>query len=154
VSGQSLEATLAAVDPNEWEVEQIIVLGWYDGPTMGLCKLRHPECSFRFEILGQRFDADVDDRLFRLAAVPASAVDDALDALSDHVDPPRSPVWVPLWKFHTPQAQQRADQQIESILRRAVATPIIVRSRDLIHFLGLWLDVSDLLGTVQFLEEA
>src|SRR5215470_19335884 len=98
----SLEALLSSLSPEKWEVSQVLVFDWLDGPRNGLCALSQPQCCFAFEVLGERStEDDLDDRLFCLKEAPLDTVDQALAILSE-LGPPTNPIWVPLWVFDSP----------------------------------------------------
>jgi hypothetical protein len=93
----ALAAVLASLPVEQWQVKRLGIVGWYDGPTEGICELALPACAFYFELWAERFRADdVDDRLFRLSTLPRSAIDrlwatvDEWEAHKDEIDELRS----------------------------------------------------------------
>ena len=98
----SLETSLSSLPPEQWQVSQVIVLDWSDGPRRGLCALAQPQCCFTFEVLAEHTsDDEADDRLFCLKEAPLDTVDQALSILGV-LSQPTNPVWVPIWVFGTP----------------------------------------------------
>src|SRR5207248_66436 len=95
----SLAAQLAAAPVARWRTRRAVVLDWYDGPREGVCALAEPACEFYFELLDERPTADdLDDRLFRLSALPPGSVAALLACLAGQGEP-AGPVWVPVWRF-------------------------------------------------------
>jgi hypothetical protein len=140
-----IEAALKSVPLEEWQIKQIVALGWYDGPIFGLCELERPQICFCFNILGQRFDDAWSDRLFRLGDAPPDAVEQAIAALQD-LGPPRSPSWAPIWRFSSEEAEHETNRRIDEILASVTPTDIIVRAIHMEQFLGYWYDVSETEG--------
>ena len=65
----TLEKALLSVPTKDWQVGQIIVFDWYDGPREGICKMARPLCCFYFEVIEEEAtEDDLDDRYFRLQA--------------------------------------------------------------------------------------
>jgi hypothetical protein len=78
---------------------RIIALDWYDGPRAGL--LQCGECfrEFRFEVLDELIGEEEQDiRVYSLAPLGSGSLTRLSDALAQY-ESPRSPVWVPRWKF-------------------------------------------------------
>lgn len=133
---RSLSDVLASAPPRAWRVEQTIVLGWHDGPLEGLCRLAAPACSFTFERIGEAAGGgDTPVGIYRLAALEADAMTRVLAALAP-LGPPRQPVWAPIWRFPSDDARRQADAVIDEVLAQAAPTPITVRTRDMVSFLG------------------
>jgi hypothetical protein len=133
-----LEAALTSAPVARWRTRQAVVFDWYDGPREGVCALAEPACEFYFELLDERPSADdLDDRLFRLSAVPAGTTDRLLDGLRD-LGGPAGPVWVPLWRFDGDAARQRADQLVESAQASRRPSSLVIATRDMTQFLGCW----------------
>ena len=102
--------------------DRIICLGWYDGPLEGICS--HAGADFRYDLAD---DADaLRYRVFRLARLPEGSVARFMDAmyrfgqLADGETPP-SPMWVPMWRFPTPENQTAAEQLSDAIVESANA---------------------------------
>jgi hypothetical protein len=133
-----LEPALRSLPAPRWTTRQAIVFDWYDGPREGVCALSNPPGEFRFELLDERPTADdLDDRLYRVSALPAGSVDEIVSALHD-LGGPTGPVWVPVWKFPTDEARQQAERCLESVLVRGQPTPLVIRTPDMLRFLGCW----------------
>lgn len=133
-----LESALGSVPVTRWTTRQAVVFDWYDGPRGGVCALETPTAEFRFELLDERPTADgLDDRLYRVSALPAGSVDEIVAALDD-LGGPTGPVWVPVWKFPTGEARRQAERRLESLLARDRPTSLVVRTPDMLRFLGSW----------------
>ncbi len=133
-----LENKLAAIPVDEWLTEQAIVFDWQDGPSEGLCSLRHPEAEFQFELLDQRHNPDdLDDRLFRLRQLPMGTVAEALRVLSV-LGQPTHCVWAPLWRFADAAQQRQAEKLLDELQAKATPLDLVIASRDMKHFQGCW----------------
>jgi hypothetical protein len=136
-----LEHALSVLPPEQWEVRQVIVLDWYDGPRSGVCAVTRPQCCFRFEVLAERYvDDDLDDRLFSLSDVPLDTVERMIAILAA-LGPPTQPVWVPNWQFRSEVLRLEAEQSLNTLLTNAVKTNLIIQSQDMIHFQAYWTSV-------------
>lgn len=133
-----LEGALSSLPPKHWQVEQVVILDWYDGPRTGLCKMAKPQCTFHFALLVERvLPDDLDDRVFRLSEASEGTMEQTLSILGA-LGPPHTPVWVPIWSFDSKSHRLEAEQKLESLLASLVRTTLIVQTPDMIHFLGFW----------------
>jgi hypothetical protein len=143
--------SLLNTDLSEWVVEQVIVQDWHDGPRSGICRLRVPAVELVFELLDERqVEDDLDDRLYAIKIASPGAVDSVLKVL-DFAGTPPSPVWSPLWRSSDPAQLETASQVIDDVYRQAVATNIVLGSRDFVTFFGRWM-VSEANGVVDWFE--
>jgi hypothetical protein len=143
--------SLLKTDLSAWVVEQVIVQDWYDGPRSGICRLRVPAIELVFEMLDERYvEDDRDDRLYGIKIASPGAVDSVLKAL-DFAGPPASPIWSPIWRSSDPAQLETASQVIDGVYRQAVATNVVLLSRDFRTFAGRWL-VSEANGVVDWFE--
>jgi hypothetical protein len=78
-----------------------------------------------------------DDRWFRLLELPAGSMRSALGALSSQGEP-RKPAWVPVWKFASDQEMREAERALDAIMAPSRKTELVVLTRDMIHFEGVW----------------
>jgi hypothetical protein len=133
-----LEAALQSMPVEQWITRQAVVFDWFDGPRQGVGALAAPTCEFFFELLDERPTEDgLDDRLFRLSALPAGSVAEIVTTLHE-LGAPAGPVWVPVWRFPSEAARQQADQFVANLLMQRRPSTIVVHTRDLLHFLGYW----------------
>jgi len=134
-----LESLLLSSPLSSWEVEQVIVFDWYDGPLMGLCKMVYPLCAFHFELFAEYSSGqDINDRLFALREISVEIFTEAMSLLSV-LGTPRQPVWVPIWKFSLPETQVQTEKRMDLLFEMAQNTDLIVRTSDMVHFSGVWL---------------
>ena len=137
----SLEHALSSLPPEDWEVRQVVVLDWYDGPRRGVCALARPSCCFWFDLLAERsVEDDLDDRLFSLCGAPIDTVDRVVAILAE-LGSPTQPVWVPKWHFRSEALRLEAEQRLKALLADSVSTPLILQTQDMIHFQGYWASV-------------
>jgi len=130
--------SLLRVAPPDWEVEQVVVLDWYDGPREGFCRLRFPAAEFHFKVVAERpAEDDVDDRVFAVATLPAGAMQELLPYLS-FAGEPSKPVWIPRWQSSDEDEIRSANRAVEAMIHSATATGLLVRSPDFVRFLGVW----------------
>jgi hypothetical protein len=115
----------------EREFSRIIALGWYDGPTEGVAQCGTCGASYRFQMVDEDSDwAEGEDvRIFKLAPLPADAVDRIVSALREHEEP-RWPMWVPSWRFDSPAAAQVADGAVSAVLAQAGRPERLIASSD------------------------
>jgi hypothetical protein len=74
-----LEGALSSLPPKHWQVAQVVILDWYDGPRTGLCKMAKPQCTFHFALLDERLlPDDLDDRVFRLSEASEDTMEQVL----------------------------------------------------------------------------
>jgi len=129
---------LLDVDPQNWEVEQVIVMDWYDGPRSGFCRLKNPEIDIEFKLLDERATVEgLDDRLFSLYIMPDGAFSTIFESLA-FAGPPARPVWAPSWQSVNQLTLNEAERAIERARQFATPTPIIIRTPDFVHILGRW----------------
>ena len=76
-----------------------------------------------------------------LKEAPLGTVDQALSILSE-LGPPTNPIWVPLWVFNSPVSRQEAEQKLDALLAGLVETPLIIQTKDMLHFQGYWINRS------------
>jgi hypothetical protein len=95
-----------------------------------LCRLSSPIVEFRFEIVAEKpTEYGFDDRVFSIGLLPYGSVEEALAAVSV-LGVPTAPVWTPVWKHDDPQILNRTGALIDEISARAVATNLVLRTRD------------------------
>jgi hypothetical protein len=134
----SFQGDVRALPTTQWVTRQAIIFDWYDGPREGVCALSRPCVEFAFELLDERSNPDdLDDRLFRLKEMPAGSVDGIVAAVTK-LEPPDKVVWVPVWTFPNELEQKQTERRVQEILSRAQATPLVIATRDMEHFLGCW----------------
>jgi hypothetical protein len=106
---------------------RVVGLNYDDGPTSGVAEsVDHTSC-YRFELLDELPDWDEgnDIRVFSLAALPPGSFDSLLHVCPGS-GPATSPVWVPIWKFDSPAAQETAEQAVQRILDRAAPPEAVI----------------------------
>lgn len=132
---------LVTTPPEQWEVEQLIVFDWYDGPLEGLCELANPACCFYFKIVAERFDPDdLDDRLFRWNIMPPHSVKRATEILHALGEPDK-PSWIPLWKFDSEDMRREIERALEELVSTCEQRGFVfVQTRDMIHFSNFWFE--------------
>lgn len=129
-------------DPSSWEVQQVIVFDWHDGPRSGFCWLIEPSIEFHFQLLDERpTEDDLDDRIYSISEVPRHTCQELLETLKP-LGEPRSKVWCPIWQHSTPGVLKQLDAEIDAIIENASPTSFVIHSRDMISFRGCW-KVSD-----------
>lgn len=122
----SAEEQLKSTAVGSWLVRDLVVFGWYDGPTDGLCAFDRPSCEVFFQMIDERYNEDgLDHRLYRLSEIPAGSVDEA-QALYELF----------------PKSDQSKQVAIRSrwaeIRANAHRTSLIVYSQNFRQFLGLY----------------
>ncbi len=125
-------------DPASWQVQQVLVFDWYDGPRSGFCWLIDPSIEFLFQLLDERpTEDDLDDRIYSLSELPRGTC----RVLMTHLAPlgePSGKVWCPIWQHPDPRVLKELDDEIDAIIKNATPTGLVVHSRDMILFRGCW----------------
>src|SRR4051812_17289579 len=92
-------------DNNPSVINQVICLGWYDGPVAGLLRLAKSGQVYRFELIDPRQQSDYsDERAYALFPLPGDAFDNLVNHLQETHEP-KWPIWVPVWTFPTEELQ-------------------------------------------------
>lgn len=100
-------------------VSRVLALGFYDGPTEGILQLRDSGEVFRFQMLDSRTaeGSEEEIRVFGLHPLPGDSLD-RIAGLLGPFQPPRWPVWCPVWKFPSEEVKGAIDREIETILEQ------------------------------------
>jgi hypothetical protein len=116
----------------------IIALDWYDGPRAGLLHCGVCSREFRFELLDELVDEKEaqDFRIFSLGSVAKGSIARLSDALSPY-ETPRSPVWVPHWKFPTETEQTALDRLSDRILDEAAPPELVIATPDISEMIAV-----------------
>ena len=110
--------------PENSPFDQVLVLGWYDGPEDGLIRCGRCRRVYHFKFLGF-VDEEQGIRLLGLAPLPADSIDRVVRALSPYMSP-KWPTWMPLWQFPTDSERQAVDSLIDGILAQAGSTTLVI----------------------------
>jgi hypothetical protein len=134
------ENKLLSVHAEQWIVDQVIALDWYDGPRSGMCILAFPAAEFAFEIVDEEPNSDgLDLRIVRLKELPTNSVASFAADLERFGSGPRSkPVWCPIWTFPNEQARQQAEKLVKSLENRARPTDLLISTTDMVHIRSCW----------------
>ncbi len=102
---------------------RVLALGYYDGPTEGLIQDGQDGSVYQFRMLA--WDDETQDlRIFGLVRLPATALEDSVQAYARH-QVPRWPVWVPSWQEGVETLQQQ-------VLRQAGPIEWVIATYDLL----------------------
>jgi hypothetical protein len=110
--------------PEPSPFDQVLVLGWNDGPEEGLIRCGRCLREYHFKILAL-VDEDQGIRLLGLAPLPVGSIDRVVQALSQYMSP-KWPTWLPLWQFPTDSERQEVDSLIDGILAQAAPTTLVI----------------------------
>jgi hypothetical protein len=99
---------------------RIIVLGFYDGPTEGVIQFgdRGPVFQFTMPDEDRQLASQSDQREYAFQPLPPDALDRLAVTLARYL-PPSWPVWIPLWRFPSPEVEQSISETIDAILAAA-----------------------------------
>jgi len=115
--------------PESSPFDQVLILGWYDGPEEGL--IRCGKCKRVYHFRSLNFvNEDEGLRLFGLEPLPADSIDMVVHALSQYMSP-KWPMWAPIWQFPTEAERERVDSLIDKILSKARPTTLVVTTSNL-----------------------
>lgn len=127
---EELETRLLATPPEAWRVRDILLVGWYDGPTEGFCWLEPPEARLYFSLLDERYNPDgLDDRLFTVHLLSPGTYE----------------VLQPLFDFEggsrpapDPVREERLDREMKRALSSATPLDLLVHTQNWRQVLGCW----------------
>jgi len=108
---------------------QILCLGFYDGPTSGFARCAKASLAYYFETVA--WDAEQENRVYSLAEMHNDVFDSATEALS-HIEQPRWPVWLPNMQS-LPDHEQKAIRSRIEVLLEGVPEPAYVAAADSIE---------------------
>ena len=109
--------SLSGWDCSNWQPQEIIALGYMDGPTSGVLRLKNGY-SFVFNVVA--FDFDRELRVLTLGSLSDDDYDLMIQTLRRAFGDPHWPTWVPLWRFD--DVGQR--RELESIVNRIIESAI------------------------------
>ena len=115
--------------PERSPFDQVLILGWYDGPEEGLIRCGKCKRVYLFKSL-DFVNEDEGLRLFGLAPLPADSIDSVVQALSQYMSP-KWPMWAPIWQFPTEAERETVDSLIDGILSKAGPTTLVVTTSNL-----------------------
>lgn len=129
---------LLSQNPNSWQVKQLIIFDWQDGPCEGLCELLEPNLYFYFEMIAERFsENDLNDRLFSIREASSNSVISALTVLHE-LGQPHQPIWVPNWQFSSEESRLEAENALEKLIENTAEPELIIRTPNMTDFLEVW----------------
>ena len=118
---EDLEARLLAAPPEAWRVRECLVVGWYDGPTEGFCKLETPGATLHFSLLEERHNPHgLDDRLFTIRLLPPGTYE-VLQRL-----------------FDVEGAEEQLDREMKRALSSATPLDLLISTQNWRQVLGCW----------------
>src|SRR5437879_3883044 len=134
------EDKLLAIPTDQWLVDQVVVLDWYDGPRAGLCALANPAAEFLFDWADEETNPDgLDLRIVRLKEIPPGSVAAFARELERLISTPAAkPVWAPVWRFSTAEAHRRAEEMAETVQSQSRVTNLLLATPDMVHFTNCW----------------
>jgi hypothetical protein len=115
--------------PEPSPFDQVLVLGWYDGPQEGFIRCARCKRVYHFNYL-DAVDEDEGIRLFALAPLPADSIERMTKALSSYMEP-GWPMWVPIWSFPTDEDRQLSDSLVAAIRAKAGPPRLVISTSDM-----------------------
>jgi hypothetical protein len=106
--------------------DQIICLGFYDGPTSGLARCQRAPIAYSFDLAA--WDADQENRIYSLAEIGTTLFDSAVEILC-RIEQPKWPFWLPNWELALGGEREKVSSQIEKILQK-IPAPKYVAATD------------------------
>lgn len=132
------EQHLASRLPAEIEIEQAIVLDWYDGPLEGFLTIVDLNFTWYFQIVAEKTRSEApDDRLYLLFEAPINSVDRLTEVLAED-ERATKPLWIPSWRFRDPLTRKRADALVADLKNHVTEARIILRSSNLLQTEDIW----------------
>jgi hypothetical protein len=129
---------LAEIPPASIKLDRAIVIDWQDGPLEGFLRISDIDCSWYFQIIGERTKSDLsDDRIYVLF----QASNDSLERLTEVLPtdgPPTGRLWVPIWRFRDSLAQNRAEEVLARVLDEVGQAEVLLRSSNLVDIQNIW----------------
>jgi hypothetical protein len=102
---------------------QILCLGYYDGPTSGLVKCAESRKAYRFELVA--WDANFENRIYSLAETDVEVFDSVVQTLS-RLEEPHWPFWTPRWQFGSSSEERHVCSEIDQALAKIPATSLLI----------------------------
>jgi hypothetical protein len=115
--------------PEPSPFDQVLILGWYDGPQEGFVRCARCKQVYHFNYLDS-LDEDEGIRLFALAPLPTDSIERMTKALSPFMKP-GWPMWVPIWSFPTDEDRQRVDSLVAEIRKNAGPLRLVISTADI-----------------------
>jgi hypothetical protein len=123
------------LSPDQWQMEQVIVFDWHDGPRSGFCKMIQPTVSFYFEILTDCYSQnDTDDHLYQLSFCEVEKFNKVIEIFAQ-VEPPQKPIWIPSGNS---ELEAEVEIELDKIISQVEISSIIVQSCNMIEFSCCW----------------
>lgn len=123
---------------DQLQIDQLVVLGWSDGPVEGFMRLSHPLSEWHFRLRADRARTDdADDRLFVLAPAERGVVDSLIKGLS-YLGPSLRRMWCPVWYFEDEVKHVAAEALVAECRENVGADRYILESRDMQVLDRLW----------------
>lgn len=117
-------------------VGRVLILGYYDGATDGVLQLNGGRV-YRFDLLDEARNADgLDEREYELRPLPADALDRLVRAIGEYITP-TWPVWLPVWRFPSPETEQAVRRQVDAVLEAAATPAWHIVTNDTVEFATL-----------------
>jgi hypothetical protein len=109
--------------------DEIIALGYYDGPTDGILHCRGCNQEFYFEMLDSRFDLPEEDetRIFSLSPIAEGTLAKFTAAMSKYQQP-SWPFWRPTWSFPSEQERDEMNALVDRVMDRKGSVEWVVAS--------------------------
>jgi len=109
---------------------RVLVTEFYDGAVEGLIQFTESGPVYLFRMVG---DVNTRPRSWDLQPMPWNAIEEFVRIVAPHLTP-KWPVWVPVWKFPTPEIEEAMMAQTQSILDAADDAVWQIKSDDLYGF--------------------
>lgn len=130
---------LLQLPPNALKVGQVLVFDWHDGPREGFLRMDNPLSCWHYRLYAEaRREEGTDDKLYLFSPAPDDSLQRLTEALID-LKPPAGPLWVPIWRFPSDEAQRAADQAVGTVSAEVEEPVLLVRSSNLLKLEELWL---------------
>ncbi len=111
-----------------WQIDQIVIFDWNDGPIDGICQLITPKISFRFRVFAERRSDNFDERLYIIDELNSSNFQVIVSSLSV-LGTPKRKIWTPIWQFPNLELQQKVEATIDAQLSSALKTNLLLQAQ-------------------------
>jgi len=121
--------------PSSWRnpvpspFERIIALDWYDGLKAGLAACAAAKRAYAIEF--RSWDDEETRRIYTLSPFAFADFERVVAVPSGSLGPPRWPMWLPVWRFHSRLAQETAERALATLAEKAQEPTFVILTEHL-----------------------
>lgn len=108
---------------SRWHPREIVALGYIDGPTAGVLRLKDGSV-LRFKMVA--YDLARELRVLTLGTLTSTDFDAIVATIQGALGAPRWPTWVPLWKFANLDQRRETEAIINGVFGKATTVAAVL----------------------------